>query len=65
MGVILLEKTGQIFNPYYIDRFFHDLRHAIWGRQSAKKLEEAKQVTTQSPAPVSAPVPVPETPATK
>ncbi len=30
-----------------------------------KKLEETKQVTTQNPAPVSAPVPVPETPATK
>lgn len=32
-----------------------------------KKLEEAKQVTIQNPAPVSAPVPVPvtKTPATK
>ena len=35
MAFILFEKTGQIFNPDHIDRFFHDLRHAFRRRPPA------------------------------
>ena len=48
MAFILFEKTGQIFNSDHIDRFFHDLRHAFWGRSPTKHTKTRSQTNSHS-----------------
>ncbi|MFA6161902.1 MAG: hypothetical protein WC685_00565 [Methylobacter sp.] len=63
-ALFFLKKPDR-FLILIISTVFFMISATLFGEGNRQKLEEAKQVTTQSPAPVSAPVPVPETPATK
>ncbi|MFZ2311099.1 MAG: hypothetical protein WAV82_00620 [Methylobacter sp.] len=63
-ALFFLKKPDR-FLILIISTVFFMISATLFGEGNRQKLEEAKQVTTQSPAPVSAPVPIPETPATK